>query len=338
MCQSENDFAVIYDSEILKTVSISESHYASISEDGKISNLLCGFEKSRVLFREGGFGMTNEIKTFSYEQLDDSTAEFLRNKEIRMREIVGKAYTELGKELKEAQDRLSNHGYGCFREWCESNGIKKTAATRLIQRYELIASNWGNRKELLEDLPVSLTYEIARPSAESTEPKRQAKQAVLNGEVKTLKEYRELLAEKEAAEAALKQAEREADILRDKLERVEEAEPEIRTEYVEVKTPDPELLAENERYKELFGDISMYEGRTTRVTNGDAITYTVYEFSEDVRKFVEKYGHLTHFSREFSEMIDEGKEEYRKAIHAMQTLMRSIQGAMDEKEPIIING
>ncbi|MBG9915230.1 hypothetical protein ABD67_09955 [Bacillus sonorensis] len=282
--------------------------------------------------------MAKEIKTFRYEQLDSNTAEFLRTKENNMREIVGKAYTELGRELKEAQERLSKCGYGCFQDWCTHIGIDRMKAMRLIQRYELIITKCDEQADLLEDLPVSLTYEIARPSAESTEPKRQAKQAVLNGEVKTLKEYRELLAEKEAAEAALKQAEREADILRDKLERVEEAEPEIRTEYVEVKTPDPELLAENERYKELFGDISMYEGRTTRVTNGDAITYTVYEFSEDVRKFVEKYGHLTHFSREFSEMIDEGKEEYRKAIHAMQTLMRSIQGAMDEKEPIIING
>lgn len=287
----------------------------------------------------------NGIATFNYEELDLSTASFLRKKENNMREIVGKAYTDLGRELKEAKDRLAKTGYGCFESWIDSIGMRRDSVRRLIQRYELISANCAEQADLLEDLPVSLTYEIARPSAESTEPKRQAKQAVLNGEVKTLKEYRELLAEKEAAEAALKQAEsqreqaeREADILRDKLERVEEAEPEIRTEYVEVKTPDPELLAENERYKELFGDISMYEGRTTRVTNGDAITYTVYEFSEDVRKFVEKYGHLTHFSREFSEMIDEGKEEYRKAIHAMQTLMRSIQGAMDEKEPIIING
>ncbi|AOP13951.1 hypothetical protein ETA57_04880 [Bacillus licheniformis] len=284
--------------------------------------------------------MANELDKFRYEQLDDSTAEFLRIKESKMREIVGKAYTDLGRELKEAQERLSNHNKykGAFEKWLHHIGMNREQANRLIRRFDLVTNCDNIQANILEDLPVSLTYEIARPSAESTEPKRQAKQAVLNGEVKTLKEYRELLAEKEAAEAALKQAEREADILRDKLERVEEAEPEIRTEYVEVKTPDPELLAENERYKELFGDISMYEGRTTRVTNGDAITYTVYEFSEDVRKFVEKYGHLTHFSREFSEMIDEGKEEYRKAIHAMQTLMRSIQGTMDEKEPIIING
>ena len=283
--------------------------------------------------------MTNELDNFRYEQLDEGTARFLRDKENTMREIVGKAYTELGRELKGAQEHLAKNGCGCFQAWAESIGFKRNKAYDLIRRYEMIVRISDEQQiSIIEDLPVSLTYEIARPSAESTEPKRQAKQAVLNGEVKTLKEYRELLAEKEAAEAALKQAEREADILRDKLEQVEEAEPEIRTKYVEVKTPDPELLAENERYKELFGDISMYEGRTTRVTNGDAITYTVYEFSEDVRKFVEKYGHLTHFSREFSEMIDEGKEEYRKAIHAMQTLMRSIQGAMDEKEPIIING
>ncbi|MCA1184795.1 hypothetical protein [Bacillus licheniformis] len=290
--------------------------------------------------------MTNEIETFKYEQLDESTAKFLRVKENNMREVVGKAYTELGRELKEAQEHLAKNGCGCFQTWAESIGFKRNKAYDLIRRYEMIVRiSDGQQISIIEDLPVSLTYEIARPSAESTEPKRQAKQAVLNGEVKTLKEYRELLAEKEAAEAALKkaesqrgQAEREADILRDKLERVEEAEPEIRTEYVEVKTPDPELLAENERYKELFGDISMYEGRTTRVTNGDAITYTVREFSEDVRKFVEKYGHLTHFVREFNEMIDEGKEEYRKSIHAMLTLMNSIQRAMNEKEAIIING
>ncbi|MDZ5609294.1 hypothetical protein U2I54_20065 [Bacillus pseudomycoides] len=55
-------------------------------------------------------------------------------------------------------------------------------------------------------MPVSLTYEIAKPSAESTEPKRRAKQAVLNGEVKTLKEYREL-------EKALRQANEDKQLL-----------------------------------------------------------------------------------------------------------------------------
>lgn len=49
MCHSESDYATIYDSEILKTVSIFASYYASISEGEKFSNLLCGLEKSWVL-------------------------------------------------------------------------------------------------------------------------------------------------------------------------------------------------------------------------------------------------------------------------------------------------
>nr|MDH3075747.1 hypothetical protein [Bacillus velezensis] len=61
--------------------------------------------------------MTNELSTeFKYDLVDQSTAEFLKQKEFNMREIVGNAYTELGKKLKEAQDHLSKHGYGCFVE------------------------------------------------------------------------------------------------------------------------------------------------------------------------------------------------------------------------------
>lgn len=58
--------------------------------------------------------MSNEVVIFDYNQLDINTAEFLQQKENNMREIVGKAYTELGRELKEAQERLAKHGYGCF--------------------------------------------------------------------------------------------------------------------------------------------------------------------------------------------------------------------------------
>jgi len=102
-----------------------------------------------------------------------------------MREIVGRAYTELGRELKEAQEALSKNGYGCFEKWCESIGFQPRQSRRLIDRYELIRTNCP-QQELLEDLPVSLSYEIAAPSAESTEPKRQAKRAVLNGDIRTL--------------------------------------------------------------------------------------------------------------------------------------------------------
>lgn len=135
---------------------------------------------------------------FNYEQLDGKTADFLRLKERNMREIVGRAYTELGRELKEAQEALSgsNQHDGLFEKWLTSIGMNKMQASRLIHRYSLVTNCDEQKAELLEDLPVSLSYEIAAPSAESSEPKRQAKRAVLNGDIRTLKEYRELLLSK----------------------------------------------------------------------------------------------------------------------------------------------
>ncbi|WP_234015353.1 hypothetical protein [Bacillus velezensis] len=62
--------------------------------------------------------------------------------------------------MKEAQDMLAKNGYGCFRSWIESLGMKKDAVNRLINRYDLIVANCDDQ-ELIEDLPVSLTYEIA---------------------------------------------------------------------------------------------------------------------------------------------------------------------------------
>jgi hypothetical protein len=133
-------------------------------------------------------------------QLDTTTSEFLRKKETNMREIVGKAYTDLGRELKEAQDTLAKHGYGCFEEWYTGLGFKQRNVYRLIERFNLISANLA-QTDLIEELPVSLTYEIAKPSANQN-----LKQNVLDGEVKSLKEYKEL-------EAKLKQAELDADIV-----------------------------------------------------------------------------------------------------------------------------
>lgn len=41
-----------------------------------------------------------KLTQFKYEQLDELTADFLRQKESNMRDIIGKAYTEYGTEYK----------------------------------------------------------------------------------------------------------------------------------------------------------------------------------------------------------------------------------------------
>lgn len=154
--------------------------------------------------------METQITKFDYGQLDGETADFLWQKERNMREIVGKAYTALGRELKEAQDVLAHQGSkydGVFVSWYRYMGYKDRTVYNLIDRIKLLQNlQKVEEMETVESLPVSLSYEISAPSSESTEPKRQAKQAVLNGDIRTRKEYLELVARLEAEEKARKEA------------------------------------------------------------------------------------------------------------------------------------
>lgn len=197
--------------------------------------------------------MTNELSTeFKYDLVDQSTADFLKQKEFNMREIVGKAYTELGRELKEAQEHLASHNkyQGVFEKWFRSIGLKRDAVWRLINRYDLIANCDNIEKGLLEDLPVSLTYEIAKPSSESTESKKQAKEAVLNGEVKTLKEYKEL-------EAKLRKAEEDKCLLETKLKREKEKQPEVVHKKIQIDNTDYESIEKlKKQVKQLERDLN----------------------------------------------------------------------------------
>ncbi|UDK97475.1 hypothetical protein EYB33_14675 [Lysinibacillus sphaericus] len=152
----------------------------------------------------------NEIspKVFDYAELDVTTAEFLRKKESNMREIVGKAYTDLGRELKEAQEALAKNGYGCFGAWLGSIGVAKRTAYEWIDRYEMFVRIPHNQREVFEDLPISLSKAISAKSSESNEAKSQAKVEVLNGDIDTLKAYRERITELESqAKRATEKAE-----------------------------------------------------------------------------------------------------------------------------------
>lgn len=193
---------------------------------------------------------------FDYAQLDEGVSAYLLKKESSMREIVGKAYTELGRELKEAQDELSNHGYGCFEEWYTSLGFKKDRVYSLIQRFDLIVGN-SDKRELLEDLPVSLSYEIAKPNADS-----ELKQKVLNGDITSHKQYKEL-------EFRIKQSEKRAADLEKQLdiakripvkETVEVISGEVQEKIKDLKG---QLLGSNNMLKKAEQELSTYRLRDT---------------------------------------------------------------------------
>ena len=129
------------------------------------------------------------INSFNYEQLDHDLSLFLKEKENNVRKITNKARTEIGKELYEASERLKKQGSkdGIFMEWYSSLGFKPKQVSRLLQRYELLTNCQQHERGIIEDLPISLTYEIAKPSVNV-----ELKKLVIKGDITTHKEYKEL--------------------------------------------------------------------------------------------------------------------------------------------------
>jgi hypothetical protein len=129
---------------------------------------------------------SNTVQPFDYSTVDEETAEFLQEKANRITEIRIKSVIALGKELKEAQDRLANNKTGTFGIWCESIGIKKDTAYRNINAYDYIIANCEDIT-FAEKIQPSLLFAASKPSA----PK-ELSEKVATGDITTHKQYKEL--------------------------------------------------------------------------------------------------------------------------------------------------
>ncbi|WP_445435985.1 hypothetical protein [Candidatus Borreliella tachyglossi] len=129
-----------------------------------------------------------ENKNFKYEKLDKEIAEFLQMKQYEIFNIFNNIYTEIGRILKEAQEKLrgSNQHDGLFYKWFTSMGFKKDKVYSLISRYELLVEN-SNKQSIIKNLPLSLSYEISKKSCPIY-----LRTEVLNGKIKSLKEFQSL--------------------------------------------------------------------------------------------------------------------------------------------------
>lgn len=106
-----------------------------------------------------------------------------------------------------------NRGEDAFRRWCESIGVSKSAAYRLLQVTALFDNSSPEQQKILDSLSPSLLYAAAKPTAPAD-----LVQAVKDGDITTHKQYQELLKENQLLRAdrvnainAARQAESERD-------------------------------------------------------------------------------------------------------------------------------
>ena len=159
----------------------------------------------------------DEIRpAFDYSGLDAQTVDDLHFAEDEYRhgkKLAERGLVHMGNAIAAAHDALcgvvqqldnskhGNRGDDSFRAWCCSIGITKSTAYNLLQVSALMDGSSPRQRAILEALPPTLLYAVAKPSAPA-----ELVEQVKSGDITTHKQYQEALAqikaEKERADAA----------------------------------------------------------------------------------------------------------------------------------------
>lgn len=199
--------------------------------------------------------MQYSIDEFQYNSLPQELSDSIIEKENVLNGIKHRYAKEVGKVFYEAQQEFSDYNNGgLFEKWYSSLGFKKRNVYNYIQIYNEVQQLHGDQLETFEELPKRLQLEVSKPSHNP-----ELKEKVLDGDVKTHKEYKELERqlkqrdeEKSQLESQLEQAQRSESIARKQLEDAEDKEPEvIEREVVKEVVPD-EVKQQLEQFKQKF--------------------------------------------------------------------------------------
>ena len=159
----------------------------------------------------------DEIRpAFDYSGLDEQTVDDLHfaEKEYQHgKKLAERGLVHMGNAIAAAHDALcgvvqqldnskhGNRGDDSFRAWCCSIGITKSTAYNLLQVSALMDGSSPRQRAILEALPPTLLYAVAKPSAP-----QELVEKVKNGDITTNKQYQEAMAqikaEKDRAAAA----------------------------------------------------------------------------------------------------------------------------------------
>lgn len=150
------------------------------------------------------------MTAFDYSGLDPRTADTLHAAERLIAEARRDYVVQLAQAVNIAHGvlcstavhRVDNGKFSkqedTFRLWCESVGLGKTTAYKLLQVAALLKGSTPEEQAVLEAASPSLLYAAAKPSAPA-----ELVQAVKEGDITTHKQYQELLAQLKAREDEL---------------------------------------------------------------------------------------------------------------------------------------
>lgn len=194
-----------------------ESGPAASADGSSVSTAGAMQDKPLTFIRE------DKCPGFDYSGLPEQTVATLHlaeNGYLHGKKLAEKGLVYMGDSIALAHDELcgvvaqcdnskhGNRGEDSFRAWCLHIGITKDSAYRLLQVSALLADSSPRQRAILEALPPTLLYAVAKPSAPV-----ELVEKVKNGEIPTNKAYQDLLKENQQLRTdrvnAMNQAERE---------------------------------------------------------------------------------------------------------------------------------
>lgn len=298
----------------------------------------------------------NEV--FDYSLIDGETAEFLKEREYTINGIAEDARIKIGKELKKAKNKLANHHGGVFQKWVHSGGMSIDDAYYYINLNELSRNLDDIKKDNFLNAPKSLQKEVMKKNTPDD-----LKQKVLDGDITTHKEYKQLQKDKEELkqqnaqlQSQVKQAKRSESIARKKLEDEQNREPEvIEREVIKEVVPDEiqqqleqfkqkferesdnanELRNELQRYRNSFGDPNQaYEEKElTRLERESSIN--AHKISISIQNFIKENSVETYRLDTVIKANTKSKERLQENVALLKEFTTNLEAMLNGR--IVVN-
>lgn len=212
------------------------------------------------------FEIEHMNEMFDYSLVDGETAEFLKEREYTINGIAEDARIKIGRELEKAKNKLANHHGGVFQKWVQSGGMSIDDAYYYINLNELSRNLDNTKKDNFLNAPKSLQKEVMKKNAPDD-----LKQKVLDGDITTHKEYKQLQKDKEELEqqnaqlqSQVEQAQRSEEIAKKQLEDAESREAEVVEKEI-VKEVVPDRI--NKQLENLKNDKKLLEQREKELSD-----------------------------------------------------------------------
>lgn len=312
--------------------------------------------------------MEYSVEEFQYGSLPQKLSESIIEKENILNGIKHRYAKEVGKVFYEAQQEFSDYNNGgLFEKWYSSLGFKKRNVYNYIQIYNEVQQLHGDQLETFEELPKRLQLEISKPSHNPELKKR-----VLDGDIKTHKQYKEMERKAKEYEKQLKEERERNDslakqneIANRKIEDLENVEPEVIEKYYEpddykslkssltdkenyiaqlrnelskLKIEQKEVSEKSQKYDELNQAINEMNGRLSEGQLRIKNQKMVYDLVQKSEQLLKEVAPLTYAL----DQLDVEDNEYAKKpilniIKSLDEISNKLKRQLKEKQIIEVN-